>query len=162
MVLFTLLWQRIVEKSSYEDLKLIKKYFLQLKQTYLARICWESFAICIIYGCEIQVVSEKTLRSKGFLAIWKTISYINNCIYNSNKISQKSAFISFLTFCRSQKEEANFQNVGGLVTKNHAGFSYYSFMVIVSGLFCPFLPFFSSLLFKLIFKLLLLLFTLWI
>ena len=76
------------------------------------------------------------------------ISYKSNCNYSSNKDNQKPAFVLFLSFCGSQKQELNFQQVDGLVTKRHANIFYYSFVdtkLIILSLFI----FFSFLLFKL-------------
>ena len=42
----------------------------------------------------------------------------NNCKYNSHKFGYKSVFIPFLSFCRNQKQEPNFQQAGSLVTRN--------------------------------------------
>ena len=72
---------------------------------------------CFIFGFVILVISEKTV-AKISLAISEIFLHENNCNYNSFKLSGKSTFIIFESFLRNQKQELNFQQVGGLVTKN--------------------------------------------
>ena len=48
--------------------------------------------------------------------------YENNRSYKSYKCSNKFTFISFLSFRRNQKQELNFQQVGGLVTRSSFAF----------------------------------------
>ena len=54
--------------------------------------------------------------------IWETFLDENNRSYNSNKFIYKFAFIPFLSFPRNEKHESDFQQVGGLVTRNISGF----------------------------------------
>ena len=42
----------------------------------------------------------------------------NNCNFNSYKFSYKFVFIPSLSFRRNEKQELNFQQVGGLITRN--------------------------------------------
>ena len=74
----------------------------------MVRICSGRSASCFINSFMLQVISEKNLCSKGF-----TCS-LSNC--DSYKSWCKFDFILFLSFCRIQKQESNFQQVGGLVT----------------------------------------------
>ena len=53
---------------------------------------------------------------------WERFLYENNCNYNSYKFSYKFTFIPLLYFHRNQKQESNFQQVGGLVTRNSFAF----------------------------------------
>ena len=92
--------------------------------TQLARICWGRSTSCSIYGFVFQVISEKTLCSKNFTKNLREIFIWNNRNYNSYKFSYKFIFISFLSFHRNQKQESNFQQVVGLVTRNNFGFFY--------------------------------------
>ena len=61
---------------------------------------------------------NKHCVAKILQGIWKRFLYENNCNYNSCKFSHKFIFILFLSFHRNQKQESNFQQVGGLVTRN--------------------------------------------
>ena len=58
--------------------------------------------------------------------IRETFLYENNRDYNSYKFNCKFAFIPFLLFRRNQKQESNFQQVGGQAKRN------ISFLFIVS------------------------------
>ena len=49
----------------------------------------------------------------------------NDRKYNSYKFSYKFTFIPFLSFHRNQRQEPNFQQVGGLVTRNNLAFCLY-------------------------------------
>ena len=50
--------------------------------------------------------------------IRETFLYENNRNYNSYKFNCKFAFIPFLLFRRNQKQESNFQQVGGQAKRN--------------------------------------------
>ena len=73
----------------------------------------------------IQVISEKTLCSKGFTSNLRDILHQNNRNYNSYRFSYKFAFILFLSFLTNQKQESGFRQVGGLVTRNISAFCLY-------------------------------------
>ena len=62
----------------------------------------------------IQVISVKALCSK----ILDILFHENDRNYNPYRLSYKFTFIIFLSFLTNQKQEASFQQVGGLVTKN--------------------------------------------
>ena len=65
------------------------------------------------------MISEKTtFLEKILLAIWESFLYESNYDYNLYKFGYKFAFIPFLFFHKNQKQELNFQQFGGLVTKN--------------------------------------------
>ena len=57
------------------------------------------------------------LCSKDF-TISETLLYENNYNYSSYKFIYKFAFIPHLFFCRNQKLELSFQQIGSLVAKN--------------------------------------------
>ena len=56
--------------------------------------------------------------AKMWQGIWERFLYGNNSNYNSYKFNHEFAFIPSLSFRRNQKQEAKFQQVGGLVTRN--------------------------------------------
>ena len=56
--------------------------------------------------------------NKGFTSNLIDIFYEDNCGYNSYKFSHKFSFIAYLFFLKNQKQESNFQQVDGLVTRN--------------------------------------------
>ena len=58
------------------------------------------------------------LELKKYRGVWETFLYENNHNYNSYKFSYKFTFIPFLFLHRSQKQESNFQQVRGLVTRS--------------------------------------------
>ena len=62
--------------------------------------------------------SVKNSVAKILLAIWEIFLFENNCYYNSYKFSYKFTFTSFF-----QKQESNFQQVVGLVTKKQVKFN---------------------------------------
>ena len=66
----------------------------------------------------IQVIGKKHYVAKVLLAISEIFLHENNNNYNSNRFSYKFAFIFFLSFLTNQKQESDFQQVGGLVTRN--------------------------------------------
>ena len=80
----------------------------QLRCPYLARICWGHSTGFVIYNFVIQVISEKTLCSKGFASNLRDIFTWKYRNYNSYK------FIFILWI--------GFHQVGGLVTRNISAF----------------------------------------
>ena len=88
----------------------------------MARFCWGRSTRCFIYGFALQMISEKTLCSKVFTRCLWGIFYENNHNYNSYKSSYKFTYISFSSFCRNQKQESSFKQVGFLVTRNISTF----------------------------------------
>ena len=54
----------------------------------------------------------------------------NNRNYNSYRFSYKFAFIIFLSFLTNQKQESDFQQVSGLVTRNIRVVLYFKAMSI--------------------------------
>ena len=67
------------------------------------------------FKCPVQ----EALCSKILELIWETFLYENNRYYDSQKLSFKFAFISFLSFHRNQKQKSTFEQVGGLITKKY-------------------------------------------
>ena len=67
----------------------------------------------------IQVISEKTLCSKGFTGNLRGIFYMK-AILTINPTHQVANFFlsSFFSFLANQKQKSGFQRVGGLVTRN--------------------------------------------
>ena len=65
---------------------------------------------------------KKHCVAKNLQGIWERFLCENNLNYNSYKCSYKFTFISFLSFRRNQKQGSNFQQVGGLVTRNSSAF----------------------------------------
>ena len=59
---------------------------------------------------------KKYCVGRILLAIWEKYLHENNWDYNFYKFSFKFAFIHFLSFRTSQKQESGFQQVVGLVT----------------------------------------------
>ena len=72
---------------------------------------------CFIYCFKSQVISEKHCVAKVLQWVWEILLYENKRNYNSYKFSWKFAFIPFLSFRRNQKQESNFQQVEGLITR---------------------------------------------
>ena len=70
-------------------------------------------ALCELFSLRFCVSSV----AKILQGIWETFLHENNHNYNSYKFSYKFTFIPFLSFRKSQKQESNFQQVGGLVSK---------------------------------------------
>ena len=82
-------------------------------------------ASCFVYFFVFQLVSERTLCSKGFTSyfVFYYFVYENKCNSNSYKFSYKLAFIALLPFRMNKKQQLIFYEVGGLVTKNLSVFS---------------------------------------
>ena len=79
-----------------------------------------------------HVISEKELSSKDFTSTFREIKIWENFNNDSCNFSYKFAFLAFVTFlsfCRVQKQESNFQQVCGLVTRNISVF----FLFVVSS-----------------------------
>ena len=68
-------------------------------------------------GVFYKLSVKKHCVAKILQEIWEIFLYENNRNYNSYKFSYKFTFIPFLFFCRNQKQESNFQQVGGLETR---------------------------------------------
>ena len=62
------------------------------------------------------MISKKYCVAKILQRIREIFLYEKNSNYNSYKFSNKFAFIPFVYFCRNQKQEPNFQQVGDLGT----------------------------------------------
>ena len=62
------------------------------------------------------MISEKTLRSKGFSYL-EIFLHENNCNYNYYRFSYKFAFIQVESFLADQKQESDFEQVADLVTR---------------------------------------------
>ena len=94
---------------------------LQLMCIQLTRIC---------EGCStgrfvFQVITEGGMCRIDFSRNLKGILMCKyDCNSNSYKFSSKFTFITFFSFHRNQKQESNFQQVGGLVTRNSFAFFY--------------------------------------
>ena len=67
---------------------------------------------------------KKHCVAKILQETWERFLYENNCNYTSYKFSYNFTFIPLLYFHRNQKQESNFQQVGGLVTRNSFAFFY--------------------------------------
>ena len=89
----------------------------------MARIFWGRSTSCFIYSFVFQVIMKKHCGAKISQGIWERSLYENNRNSNSCKFCCKYIFIPFLFFHRNQKQESNFQQVGGLVTWN--SFTFY-------------------------------------
>ena len=63
-----------------------------------------------------QVINEKALCGKDFKRNLRDIFIYENNL-NSCKFSYKFAFVPFLFFRRKKKQELNFQQVEGLLTR---------------------------------------------
>ena len=87
----------------------------------MARICWGCSTGCFTYSFASQVVTEKTLENV-LLAIWELFLHENNQNYNSNIFINKFTIILLFPFLRNQEQESDFQQVGGLVTRNITDF----------------------------------------
>ena len=83
----------------------------------MARAYWGCSTSCFTYSVFIQVIREKTLANI-LLAIWQLFLYENNQNYNSSRVINKFAFILLLSFLTDQKQDSDFQQVGGLLTRN--------------------------------------------
>ena len=83
----------------------------------MARVFWGCSTSCFTYSFLIQVIREKTLGNV-LLAIWELFLHENNQIYNSYRFIDKFAFILLLSFLTDQKQDSDFQQVGGLLTRN--------------------------------------------
>ena len=68
----------------------------QLMCPWVVRICWQDSKGCFISNFMIQVVSEKTLCSKGFISNFRDIFTWKWSNYNSYRFSYKFAFMLFL------------------------------------------------------------------
>ena len=78
--------------------------------------------------CISSDVWKNIVWQRLYKRIWERCLYENNRNYNPYKFSYKSTFISFL-FCqekkqtkRNKKQKSNFQQFGGLVTRNYFSF----------------------------------------
>ena len=61
---------------------------------------------------------KKHCVTKVLLEILEMFLHENNRNYNSYRFSYKFTFMLFLSFLTNQKQESDFQQVGGLVTRN--------------------------------------------
>ena len=95
---------------------------LQLMWTLLVRICRGQSTSVFVYGFVFQVISEKTLSSKDFTRNFRGILCENISNFNSYKFTYKFDLIPVLSFCRNQKVESKFQQVGDLKTRNISAF----------------------------------------
>ena len=83
------------------------------------------------------MINEKTLWSKDFA---RNLGYENNHykdymkIINSCKFCCKCTFLPFLFFHGNQKQESNFQQVGGLVTRNSFTFCLQRVLLYFKGM----------------------------
>ena len=86
-------------------------------------------AFCRLFYLQfvLQVISEKTLYSKGFTSNLRDIFPWNNRNYDSYRFSYKFGFIPFFSFLPNLKQESESQQVAGLVTRN-----IYVFLFIAS------------------------------
>ena len=67
----------------------------------------------------------KNTVARVLLAVWEIFLHENNHNYNSCRYSYKFAFILVLPFLTNQKQESDFQQVGGLVARNISAFCLY-------------------------------------
>ena len=68
------------------------------------------------------MISKKYSVAKFLQGVCEVFFYENNHNYNSYKSSYKFTYISFSSFCRNQKQESSFKQVGFLVTRNISTF----------------------------------------
>ena len=87
---------------------------------YLARICRGRSTGCFIYNFLFQVISERTLQQR-FNQEFERCFYMK-IIVTIIRIDLDTNFILFLSFLANQKQELDFQQVGGLVTRNTSVF----------------------------------------
>ena len=87
------------------------------------RICWGHSTVCFIYSFMIQVISQKAIVAKVFLAIWEILLHGNNHNYSSYRFSYKFAFTLCLPLLTNHKQGSGFLQVGGLVRRNISAFS---------------------------------------
>ena len=71
----------------------------------LPTIYWGHFANCFIYSFVFQVISVKTLCSKGFTCNLRDFCVSVIAIFTSYKFSRKFDFISLFSFNKKQKQE---------------------------------------------------------
>ena len=121
----------------------------------MARICRGRSTGCFKWS------AKKHCVAKVLLAIWEIFLHENNRNYNSYRCSYKFAFILFLFFLTSQKQESRFQQVAGLVTRNISVFCLYQLalyfkamsnsMDFYKGIFLHVIPRFTQGLLQLLF-----------
>ena len=63
--------------------------------------------------CFKRISEKKHCVAKILQGIWDRLLYKNNRNYNFYKFSYKFIFNPFLSLHRNQKQESNFQQVGG-------------------------------------------------
>ena len=94
--------------------------------SWLARICWGRSTSFFTCDFVIQVISEKTMWSKGFTGKFERYLYMKVILIMNNykyyKLSCKFVFvrlqISFLFRLRNKKQKSSFNQIGGLMTRN--------------------------------------------
>ena len=79
-------------------------------------LLWDFYKFFWLQSC-VQVISEKTYCSKILFAIWKACLYQNDLNRNSYRTGNEPRIIPSFSFIQNQKQESNFQQVGGLVTR---------------------------------------------
>ena len=89
----------------------------------MPRICLGRSRNCFVRGFGFQVIGEKTLSWKDFTRNLREIFTKKMIVTIISTNVVKFTVIPFLSFCRNQKKnESNFQQVGGLVTRNSFAF----------------------------------------
>ena len=89
----------------------------------MVRICWGRSRVCFIYSFMIQVISQKAMCSKGFLAIWEILLHGNNHNYSSYRFSDKFTFTLCLSLLTNRKQGSGFEQIGSLVRRNISAFN---------------------------------------
>ena len=88
---------------------------------------WRGFVEGVLLAVLFTVLGFKWKKhsvAKILLAIWELILHEYNRSYKSYKISDKFAFILFLSFLTNQNQKSSFQLVGFLVMKNISFFLF--------------------------------------
>ena len=80
-------------------------------------ILWTFYRLFYLQFCNSSDKWKSKFIAKVLLAIWVMFLHENSRNYNSYRFSQKICFYPLFVF-KNQKQESDFQQVGGLVTGN--------------------------------------------
>ena len=84
----------------------------------MAGICQGRSTSCFVQGLVLQVICVENI-SQG---TWDRFWYENDRTYSSYNFGYRFIFIPFLSLHRNKKQESNFQQDGGLLTRNSFAF----------------------------------------
>ena len=85
-----------------------------------------------LWFCVLSEQWKKHCVAKILLAILEILLYENSYNYDSYKFSNKFTF--FFSFRTNQKQESNFQEAGGLLTKNIFVFCIWQVILYFKGI----------------------------